>query len=82
MSSQKAVPKELPALFCAHALKEPFPADPTQQFFKQPFGSPEAQGPGSAFCQACIPPDHKPHQGMLTAAQAVSNLNLFNALLW
>ena len=35
MCSQKGVLKELPALFCAHALKDMFPGDPPQQFFEQ-----------------------------------------------
>ena len=82
MHSQKGVLQELPALFCSYALKGIFPGDPTQQFLEQPeVHSPEVQDPESTFCQACIPPDHKLHQGMITAAQAASSLNLSNALL-
>ena len=35
MHSQKGVLKELPALFCTHALKDSFPGDPTQQFLER-----------------------------------------------
>ena len=45
LSSQKGVLKQLPGLFCAHALKDSFPGDPTQQFLEQPeFYSPKTQG--------------------------------------
>ena len=82
MCSQKGVLQELPALFCTHALKDRFPADPIQQFLEQPeVCSPKAQGPSSAFCQACILQDQKFHQDMVTTAQAASSLNLLNALL-
>jgi len=82
LCSQKCILKELPALFCAHALKDRYPGDPTQQFLEQPeVFSPKAQGPSSAFCQAHILQDHKLHQGMITTAQAASNLNLSNVLL-
>ena len=73
LRSQKGVLKELPALFCTHALKDRFPEDPIQPFLEQPeVCSPKAQGPSSAFSQACILQDHKLHQGMVTAAQARS----------
>jgi len=50
LHSQKGVLKELPALFCTHALKDSFPGVPTQQFLEQPeVCSPKAQGPSSAF---------------------------------
>ena len=35
LHSQKGVLKELPALFCTHALKDSFPGDPTQQFLER-----------------------------------------------
>ena len=80
---QKGALEELPALFCTHAFKGSFPGDPTQQFLKQPeVCSPEAQGPSSAFSQAHILQGHKLHQGMVTAAQAASNLNVSNAFLF
>ena len=83
MSSQKDVLKELPALFCTHALKDSFPGDPTQQFLEQlKVCSPKAQGPSSAFCQARILHDHTFYQGLVTAAQAASNLNVSNAFLF
>ena len=34
LHSQKGVFKELPALFCAHTVKDSFPGDPTQQFLE------------------------------------------------
>ena len=71
MRLQKAVLTELPALFCSYALKKSFPGDPIQQLFKQlEFFSPEVQGSDSAFGQACIPQNHKLHQGMVITAQA------------
>jgi len=48
LNFQKGILKELPALFCTHALKDGFPGDPTQQFLEQPeVCSPKAQGPNS-----------------------------------
>ena len=61
----------------AHALKDSFPGDPTQQFLEQtevPF--PKAQRRDCAFCQARILQDQKLHQGTVTAAQVARNLNL------
>ena len=81
-SSCAGVFKELPALFSSSALKDGFPGDPIQHFLEQlEFCSLEVQGPASAFCQACISPDGKLHQGMVTTAQAASNLNFSNAQL-
>ena len=83
MCSQKGVLPELPALFCTRAHKDSFPGDLTRQFLEQQeVCSPEAQGPSSVFCQARILQDHKLHQGMVTAAQAASNLNVSNAFLF
>ena len=42
--------------------------------------SPAAQDPDFTLCQACVPQDHELNQGMVTAAQAASDLNFFSDL--
>ena len=40
--------------------------------------SSEVQDPDSTLCQAHIPQDHELNKSVVTAAQAASNLNIFN----
>lgn len=74
--------KEQPALFFSFVSKDFFPGDFIQQFLRKPqIRSLEVQGPDSTLCLAHIPQDCELSQGMITTAQAASNLNIFDDLL-
>ena len=68
----------LPALLCSFISKDSLPGDLIQQCLKlTEVYSPKVQCPDPILHQAHVPQDHKLSQGMVTTAQAASDLNFF-----
>ena len=82
MCSQKGILEEQPALLNIFVFKDSISWDLGQQFLEQlKVHSSKVQGPDTTLCQAHMAQDHEFDLGMVTAAQAASNLNTFNDLL-